>query len=251
MDGKDKPIVGQAALQPGRATGPVAPSTSADIASFLTQASQIAPPVQTTPATARLMFALDATLSRQPAWDQAMALQGDMFDEAARTGGLEVKLVYFRGFDECRASPWVADARVLGRMMARVSCQGGHTQIRKVLSLARDTAGAGGLKALVYVGDCVEEDIDLLCSRAGELALLGVPVFLFQEGRDATAATAFAEIARLTGGVHLRFDASAAAELRALLRAVAAFASAGLAGLRALDARGEGGARLLLQRMET
>lgn len=78
MDGKDKPIAGQAALQPGRATGPAAPSTSADIASFLTKASQIAPPVQTTPATARLMFALDATLSRQPAWDQAMALQGDV-----------------------------------------------------------------------------------------------------------------------------------------------------------------------------
>ncbi|MFN4010840.1 MAG: VWA domain-containing protein [Pannonibacter sp.] len=225
-----------------------AKSAPAEIAAFLNRAGM---PAATGAPTVRLMFALDATMSRQPTWNRARDLQAAMFDEAARAGGLEVKLVYFRGFDECRASPWVPDARALARMMDKVTCQGGHTQIRKVLSAARDAAGAGGLKALVYVGDCVEEDVDLLCARAGELALLGVPVFLFQEGADPDASIAFAEIARLTRGVHLRFDGRAAAELGALLRAVAAYASGGLDGLRALEARGAGGARLLLQQMET
>ncbi|WP_244316703.1 VWA domain-containing protein [Pannonibacter tanglangensis] len=232
---------------PSAASGAVAPrSSAAEVASFLTQASRIAPPVQTTPATARLMFALDATMSRQPTWDRARDLQAGMFEEAARLGGLAVRLVYFRGLDECRASPWVEDPRRLAGLMAKVGCEGGHTQIRKVLSAAREAAGAGGLKALVYVGDCVEEDIDLLCARAGELALLGVPVFLFQEGSDPVAARAFGEIARLTRGVHLAFDHRSAAELAGLLRAVAAYAAGGLGGLEQLGQRGNAGARLLL-----
>ena len=71
----------------------------------------------------------------------------------------------------------------------------------------RSTKADGSkVNALVYVGDSMEEDVDALCARAGELALLGVPVFLFQEGADATAARAFREIARLTKGAYCRFD---------------------------------------------
>ncbi|MGE0565694.1 MAG: VWA domain-containing protein, partial [Pseudolabrys sp.] len=36
----------------------------------------------------RLIFALDATMSRQPTWDTACVLQADMFREAAGVGGL-------------------------------------------------------------------------------------------------------------------------------------------------------------------
>ena len=63
----------------------------------------------------RLIFALDATMSRQPTWDSACALQADMFREAASIGGLDIQLVYFRGLSECRASGWVAGADKLGR----------------------------------------------------------------------------------------------------------------------------------------
>ena len=90
--------------------------------------------------------------------------------------------------------------------MTSVACHGGLTQIGKVLSHALDEAGARKVNALVYVGDCMEEDVDGLCARAGKLALLGVPVFLFQEGDDANAARAFREIARLTKGAFCRFD---------------------------------------------
>ena len=59
----------------------------------------------------RLVFALDATMSRQPTWDMACALQADMFREAASLGSLDIRLVYYRGFNECRATGWISDTR--------------------------------------------------------------------------------------------------------------------------------------------
>src|SRR5271169_2590176 len=84
----------------------------------------------------RLIFALDATMSRQPTWDSACALQADMFREAASAGGLDIQLVYFRGLGECRASGWVTGAEKLAGLMSAIDCRGGHTQIGKVLSHA-------------------------------------------------------------------------------------------------------------------
>jgi len=36
------------------------------------------------------------------AWDQACRLQGEMFEATTAMGGLDVQLVFYRGFDECR-----------------------------------------------------------------------------------------------------------------------------------------------------
>ena len=76
---------------------------------FLEDARRVAVPGTA----ARLIFALDATMSRQPTWDLATDLQAAMFDVVGEVGGLSVQLVYFRGFGECRASRWVADTRAL------------------------------------------------------------------------------------------------------------------------------------------
>ncbi len=220
---------------PGTAPAASAPS---EIEAFLRAAAE-AP----RPGAGRLIFALDATMSRQPTWDMACGLQGAMFDAAAGVGGLSVQLVYFRGMGECAASKWVGDARRLGAMMARIDCRGGHTQIGRVLAHARRAAEAAPVAALVYVGDAMEEDADALCAKAGELALLGTRAFLFHEGGDPAAGRVFREIARITGGVCLPFDARAAAELRALLAAIAAWAAG---GRKALEARGDrASARLL------
>jgi len=194
----------------------------------------------------RLIFAMDATMSRQPTWDMALGLQAEMFRAVKVIGGLDVQLVYFRGAGECRASKWVDDPDALAALMTRVRCAGGFTQIRKVLSHARKEAAAKPTNALVYVGDCMEEDIDDLCGRAGELALLGVPAFLFQEGSDPRAEAAFREIARLTRGAYCRFDAGAAAALRDLLTAVAVYAAGGRKALAAFEGQG---ARQLLQQL--
>lgn len=202
------------------------PSAAADIAAFVAKAKAMAPQAG---GRGRLVFALDATMSRQPTWDMACALQADMFREAAAVGRLDIRLVYFRGMAECRASGWISDSAELARLMGRISCQGGQTQIGKVLSETRREAVAAGVRALVFVGDAMEESVDELCARAGELGLLKVPVFMFQEGHDPAAEQAFREIARLTGGAWCRFDPGAAAQLRELLRAVAAYAEIGRA----------------------
>lgn len=226
-----------------------APAPDGEVAEFIAKAKAMTPAAAKTGS--RLIFALDATMSRQPTWDLAQALQADMFQAVESMGGLTVQLVYFRGAGECRASRWVTHPAVLARLMARISCQGGLTQIGKVLGHAHGEAERHPVAALVYVGDAMEENIDALCARAGALALLGVRGFFFQEGRNPEAEAAFRELARLTKGAYCRFDEGAAQELRSLLSAVAVYAAGGEKALAALAGRkSEGAAQRLLAQMK-
>ncbi len=221
------------------------PSSAEDIAAFVAKAKAMSPFADGR--RGRLIFALDATMSRQPTWDMACTLQGDMFREAASLGSLDIRLVYYRGFNECRATGWISDSAQLAKLMGKIDCRGGNTQIAKVLSDARREAVASSVRAVVFVGDAMEEDVDDLCVRAGELGLLKVPVFMFQEGHDALVEQAFREIARLTGGAWCRFDPGAAAQLRELLRAAAAYAAGGHEALMRLSHSQSGAAALLGQ----
>lgn len=175
----------------------------------------------------RLIFAMDATMSREPTWDNACQIQGEMFRETAALGGLDVQLVYYRGFGECRASKWVADPTALLRLMTSVSCRAGHTQIERILTHAIRENKKRKVDAVVFVGDALEENIDDLGRRAGELGILGVPVFVFHEGGDSRVRRAFEEIARLSGGAYCPFDMGSARQLGELLRAVAVYAAGG------------------------
>ena len=226
---------------------PAAPTSRAEIDAFLAKVrsfERAAPSGR-----GRLIFALDATMSRQPTWDTACRLQADMFLEAQAIGGLDVQLVYFRGVAECRASRWVSEPKALASLMEKIDCRGGHTQLGRVLIHAREETGKAKVQALVYVGDAMEEGIDDLCATAGELGLRGIPAFMFQEGHDAAAERAFREIARLSRGAYCRFDAGAAHELRELLRAVAAYAAGGMKALNDLSARRSAVAVRLLEQM--
>jgi hypothetical protein len=227
------------------ASGEVArkPASGAEVDAFLKQVRGLQPAAS---GRGRLIFAMDATMSRQPSWDLALELQGDMFRAVKEVGGLDVQLVYFRGFNECQASRWVGDPDALARLMRQVACQGGHTQIRKVLTHARGETQKTKVNALVYVGDCMEENIDDLSQLAGELGLIGVPVFLFQEGHDHRATRAFKEIARLSRGAYCRFDAGSSAQLRELLTAVAVYASGGRKALQHLSDETRSGAAVRL-----
>src|ERR1700748_1172785 len=149
-------------------------SASEDIAAFVAKARAMSP--YAAGAKGRLVFALDATMSRQPTWDMACALQADMFREAASLGSLDIRLVYYRGHNECRASTWISDSAHLAKLMAKIDCRGGHTQIRKELAETRREAVASGGRAMVFVGDAMEENVDELCAQAGELGLLKAPV---------------------------------------------------------------------------
>jgi len=187
----------------------------------------------------RLIFALDATASRQPTWDMACKLQSEMFHEAC---GLSVQLVYYRGFDECKASRFAANPAELLRMMERLDCRSGVTQIGKILAHAKREHGVLPVAALVFVGDALEEAADPLIATAKEL---GVATFMFQEGDDPFVEQIFRRIAEATGGAWARFDAGAARQLAELLTAVAAFAIGGKAALE--GRKDEASVRLLGQ----
>ena len=200
------------------------------------------------PGGGRLLFALDATASREPAWDRASHLQAEMFQAAAGLGGLAIQLAWYRGFLEFETTPWYVASRPLLERMTAVRCAAGQTQIGRVLAHAVAEHGRGRVSALVFVGDCVEESPDALYRGAGQLGLLGVPAFMFLEGRDPAATTVFGEIARLSGGAFCPFDAGSAAQLRDLLTAVAVYASGGRKALEAHGtARGSAAHRLLTQ----
>lgn len=225
----------------GRKTGEVADGAGRlDVDRFLQAARE------TPEGKGRLIFALDATMSRQPTWDRACRLQGEMFGAVGAGDALAVQLVYFRGFGECRASKWVARTDALRDLMTRIDCRGGQTQIGRVLDHARTQAAKARLGALVFIGDAMEEDADHLCRKAGELGVVGVPCFMVQDGGDRAAEGVFREIARLSRGAYLRLDEGAADQLRNLLRAVAAFAAGGLSALEGERTR-EG--RLLIEQM--
>ncbi len=193
----------------------------------------------------RLIFAMDATASREPSWDRAADIQAAMFQETNDLGGLDVQLVYYRGFQEFDYSPWCSSADQLLPRMTAVSCAAGLTQIGRVLEHSLAQAKRQSVNALVFVGDCVEESLDGLAGRAGKLGLLGVPAFVFQEGREATAERALKEIARLSGGAWCPFDASSPQTLRDLLSAVAVYAAGGRKALADFGRR-RGGAVLRL-----
>ena len=201
-------------------------SSSAEVAAFLDKVA-IAPLAPQGEGKGRLIFAMDATGSRGPTWDRACHIQAQMFTETDALGGLEVQLIYYRGFGECRASPWVGKTKELLRFMTRVYCLAGHTQIRKVLKRAIKETEQKKVGALVFVGDALEEDIDELGHLAGKLGLLGLPCFMFHEGFDVAARNAFKQIARLSGGAYAPFDANSPQQLRDLLAAVAVYAAGG------------------------
>jgi len=214
---------------------PAGQSSRADIDAFLNK-------VATTPAQrlagqrGRLLFAIDATASREPTWDMACQLQSEMFTSTEEIGGLEVQLAFYRGFGEMKVTKWLDSPEELVRRMLKVRCLAGRTQIRKLLNHTLKETGKRKVDALVFVGDVVEEDIDDLGHLAGQLGLVGTPVFVFHEGGEPISRRAFEQIARLSGGACCGFDAGSARQLRELLAAVAVF-SAG--GRRALEKLGK------------
>ncbi|SFV38436.1 hypothetical protein SAMN05216456_3437 [Devosia crocina] len=212
------------------ATPPLRGEVRSDIAAFVEKVGAMGRP--NSGEDGRLLFALDATMSRQPTWDLACQLQAEMFRAIPKPSALQVQLLYFRGFGECRASKWVRDGEALATLMSRIDCRGGHTQIGKVFAHARSERAKQKIDAVIYVGDAIEENVDDLAEKAGQLGLLGLPLFIFQEGSDSRVEAAFRDFARLSKGAYARFDASAPGQLADLLKAVAAYAGGGKAALK-------------------
>jgi hypothetical protein len=205
---------------------PAGRSSGAEVEAFL---QKVAATPMSRPAgrRGRLLFAIDATASREPTWDLACQIQSEMFTETDDIGGLDVQLAFYRGFGEMKVTKWLDSADELVRRMVKVRCLAGRTQIRKLLRHALRETERRKVDALVFVGDVVEEDIDELGHMAGKLGLVGTPVFVFHEGGEPVSRRAFEQVARLSGGAYCSFDAGSAQQLRDLLAAVAVFSAGG------------------------
>ncbi|MBU6445403.1 MAG: VWA domain-containing protein [Alphaproteobacteria bacterium] len=208
---------------------PAGRSSSSEIEAFLNAAARVP---SFTQVKGRLVFAIDATMSRGLTWDRASEIQSGMFDVAGSIGGLAVQLVWFRGRGEFEASEWTVTPAALGERMRRVSCRAGFTQLRRVLEHTAEEARTTRIGALVYVGDCFEERHEAVAKAAAALCLRGVPAFMFHEGEEPRAAYTFREVARLTKGVYASFNEGAAERLRDLLKAAAVYAAGGEVALR-------------------
>lgn len=206
---------------------PLASQTTSEVDSFLNAAKKLPHTTGEFKTTHRIMFALDATASRQPTWDMACQLHAELFLAAQEVGEVAVQLLFYRGLGELKKSPWVTSRQRLLELMQRVSCAGGLTQIGRLLRETAREASARPVKALIFVGDCFEEAEDDVLRIAGQLRLMNVPVILLQEGSDTEATRVFSKIAKLSGGAHLPFASGSAEHLRRLLATAVNFAVGG------------------------
>ncbi|MBY0336823.1 MAG: VWA domain-containing protein [Acetobacteraceae bacterium] len=219
---------------------PPAVPKNAAVAAFLQRVNALAEVRPAASRKGRLIFAMDATASRQPSWDRACHLQAEMFTATRDLGGLSVQLAYWRGHMEFTTSPFLTDAADITRRMTGVQCLGGQTQILRALDHALKETRRERVHAMILVGDAFEEAVDPICHLAGQLGMHGTPVFCFQEGADPRAEDGLRQVAKLSGGAWAPFDSSSADTLRDLLRAVAVFAAGGRAALTRLPGRAAG-----------
>lgn len=223
---------------------PARKSSSQEVAQFLQKSKVISEFVEKQP---RLLFAIDATASRQPTWDHARRLQQEMFLASGKVATLAVQLCYYRGFGEFQASSWLTDSAALAYLMGQVRCEGGHTQISRLLRHAQEEHRKSSVRAIVFIGDAVEENPDALCDLAGQCGILKLPLFLFQEGGNPSVEQTFRTMAKLSGGAYARFNSSSGEVLAGLLGAVASYATGGRAALEKLSGDS---ARLLLHQLK-
>jgi hypothetical protein len=159
----------------------------------------IAPPI-------RIMYGVDATASREHVWPVAREAQSRMFLEAGNQNiNLNLQLVYYGGAT-CRFSRWKSRGEDLARLMATVECVAGMTQIRRVLEHTLREHEQAPISALTFIGDAMEEELDMLAGLADKLGAAGVPVHFFLEGNDPVARNAFRLLALRTGGTFSQFN---------------------------------------------
>ncbi len=182
----------------------------------------------------KLIFGLDLTGSREAGLKQARLATAAMFDAIRAFGKVEMKLVYYRGINECRESQWCSDADVLCRSMLKLACERGSTQIAKLLRLALGQTEK--LSAVVFVGDHCEENLEEMHALAAMLRDKQIPLFVFHECADhdewsLRAKPVFRRMAEISGGVYVEFKPDSGEVLKELLPTIAAFSAAGIDGL--------------------
>ena len=191
--------------------------------------------------TPRLVFAFDATASREPAWDEARQITDRLF--CSLPGGLDIALAVHGGNTVHTFTPFSSDARSFRDQAAGISCIAGMTRLCTIL---RRTIDAGGVKVLLYIGDTYEEDSAEAFALADRCKLHGIRVLILADRADAHALEVFHGIAARTDGAVLDFRAVPLKDMGDVLEAVAALAAG---GRKLLEGKGTKGAQLLLSHL--
>ena len=161
-----------------------------------------------------------------------------MFREAAPIGQLSVQLAFYRG-DECKASKWVSSGQQLAQLMLKIECQAGITQIGRILRHTLSEHDKAAVQALTFIGDAMEKSLDELAGLAGQFGREGIPIFLFQEGRDPAVRSAFRLLALKSGGEYFEFNPEKPRAVERLSEQLSAVARLAVGDAKALDRIGQ------------
>jgi hypothetical protein len=202
---------------------------------------------ESAPARPRLVFAFDATGSREPAWDTARQVTDALV--RALPGELDVALAVHGGSRLHTFTEFTANPRTLRDRAGGITCIPGFTRMLPILSGSLKRAG---VRVVIYIGDVFEESLAQGRKLADAMAARGIKLVVLHDTSDPSArhhAEIFNDLTRRTGGCVLPFDANAPNKLRELLAALAVFAVGGTALLR--QKRSElPGALVLLEHLE-
>lgn len=187
----------------------------------------------------RIGFIVDATASRDGAWEQAQTVQGRMFQAVAGLGRVSLRLVHFGG-GELTDHGWSENTRKLATRMAAVRCRQGLTQVLPALRVFMDDGEK--IDAVILVGDAFEEEPAEALMLCHTLRIRGIRVFAFFEGELLAAEDQFRLIAGTTGGRFARLGDDL--PLTDLCEGVALLAAGGEKAVRRLG--NERARRLLL-----
>jgi hypothetical protein len=203
-------------------------------------------PATETPTRPRLIFGVDATASREPAWAAARSVTDALV--RALPGELDVALAVHGGSRLHTFTPFTSNPATLRDRAAGLGCIAGYTRMLPILDRAMTEPG---VRVVVYIGDVFEESLSKARRLADTMGLKSIRLFVLHDTADWTArrdGDLFADLARRTGGCVLPFDANAPDRLRDLLGAVAVYA---VGGERLLHERRSAlpGATLLLEHL--
>lgn len=190
----------------------------------------------------RLVFGIDATASREPAWEAAKKITDSLF--TTLPGELDVALAVHGGGVVSMFSAFSSDVQRFRDLAAGVSCRAGHTQLVPLMQRTREHPD---VKVFLYIGDCFEESEEEAYEAADALKARGIRAVMLHDASsgDMAARRVFEEIAKRTGGVCLDFYGGDRQAMKNIFEAVAVLAVGGIKLLQQRRSQLPGAAKLL------
>ena len=225
-DAPPPPAVPRAGGLLSRLVTSVATAVSSAAASLPAVFTNAEPPAETGgSARPRLIFAVDATAARDPAWTTARQVTDALVK--ALPGELDVALAVHGGSRVHTFTAFTNNAATLRDRASGVTCQAGLTRLLPILA---SSLKQQSVRVIIYIGDVFEENLPQGRHLADALGARGTKLIVLHDTADPGArrdAEVFWDLAKRTGGCVLPFDSSAPGRLRDILSAVAVYAVGG------------------------